>query len=167
MGSNSKLFLLLGLGGSTLVLDLWSKAVVSRNLFLGQSFDVIDGMLRITYIQNKGAIFGLSIGDITGTVVLVVSLLAVVLLSIYYFTSPLDLKWYGVGLVLILSGAAGNLYDRVTLGGVRDFLDIGFGTTRWPVFNVADLAVTAGAVLLVIELSRRNDTVEKNGTSVE
>jgi len=167
VGSNSKLFLLLGLGGSTLVLDLWSKAVVSRNLFLGQSFDVIDGMLRITYIQNKGAIFGLSIGDITGTVVLVVSLLAVVLLSIYYFTSPLDLKWYGVGLVLILSGAAGNLYDRVTLGGVRDFLDIGFGTTRWPVFNVADLAVTAGAVLLVIELSRRNDTVEKNGTSVE
>jgi len=154
-------------GGATLLLDLLSKAVVSKNLYLGQSFDVIDGVLRITYIHNKGAIFGLSIGDLTGTIVLWVSLLAIVLIVIHYFFSLINLKWYGVGLVLILSGAVGNLYDRLTMGEVRDFLDIGFETLRWPVFNVADLAVTAGAVLLAIELFSMSHAEEKNGTSAE
>jgi len=162
-----KLYLLLGLGGTTLLLDLLTKTAVSRNFFLGQSFDIIDGILRITYIHNRGAIFGLSIGDLTGTIVLTVSLLAVVLIAIYYLFSVFDSKWYGIGLVLILGGAVGNLYDRLLLGEVRDFLDIGLGTLRWPVFNVADLAVTAGAVLLAIELSRKSDTEEKSSTGAE
>jgi signal peptidase II len=145
--SISKLYLLLGLGGVVILLDLLTKAMVSRIYFLGQSTDVIDGVLRITYIHNRGAIFGLSIGDFTGTIVLAVSLLAVILIAIYYFFSSFAYRWYGIGLVLIMAGAVGNLYDRLILGEVRDFLDIGFGALRWPVFNVADLAVTTGAVL--------------------
>ena len=52
---------------------------------------------------------------------------------------------------LILGGALGNLYDRLRLGEVIDFVDVGFGSHRWPVFNVADIAVTVGVFLLLIE----------------
>jgi signal peptidase II len=162
-----KLYVLLGLGGFTILLDLFSKELVSRVFSLGRSLDVIDGILRITYIHNRGAIFGLSIGESTGTLVLAVSLLAVVLITIYYFRLPLKLKWYGIGLVLILSGAVGNLYDRIAIGEVRDFIDIGINGLRWPIFNVADLAVTTGAVLLAIELFQKEKIQETSEVSAE
>ncbi|MFQ6103804.1 MAG: signal peptidase II [Candidatus Glassbacteria bacterium] len=157
-----KLIVLFGLGGFTLILDLLSKAVVSKALTLGQSFDVLDGILRITYIHNKGAIFGLSVGESTGSIVLVVSFLAAILIAFYYLRLPIDLKWQGVGLVLILSGAVGNLYDRILFGEVRDFIDIGINKLRWPIFNVADLAVTAGALLLAMKLTRRSKSQKRN-----
>lgn len=144
--------LLLFLGGLVLLVDLFSKSIVSRILPLGRSLEVLDGLLRITPIRNKGAIFGLSLGDSTGSILLFISSLAVFFIIVSYFRLPITSKWYGYGLVLILSGALGNLTDRLTLGEVRDFIDIGVGDLRWPIFNVADLAVTVGAVLLAVEL---------------
>ncbi len=146
--------LLLGLGGAVLLLDLATKSAVSSTFQLGQSVSLFGDYIRITYIHNRGAIFGLSVGDFTGTVVLVVSLIAAVFLTVYYFRLPPGLKLYRTGLVLIISGAVGNIFDRITLGEVRDFIDVGIGGTRWPIFNVADTAVTAGAFLLALELFR-------------
>jgi signal peptidase II len=153
-------------GGLILLIDLLSKSFISRALPLGRSLDLLDGILRITSIRNKGAIFGLSLGDSTGSILLLVSSLAVTFIIISYFRLPLGSTWYGRGLVLILSGALGNLFDRLTLGEVRDFIDIGVGDMRWPVFNVADLAVTAGAILLAMEFlgqSKKKEASHERG----
>jgi signal peptidase II len=69
--------------------------------------------------------------------------------------------------VLIISGAVGNLYDRIMLGEVRDFIDVGLYDLRWPIFNVADMAVTAGAILLAVELFRDRKTGQPSGVSAE
>jgi signal peptidase II len=132
-------------------MDLLTKSFVSRAIPQGRSLDVLDGFLRITPIRNKGAIFGISLGDSTGTILLLISSLAIAFIIISFFRLPRTSAPYRYGLILILSGAIGNLYDRLVLGEVRDFLDIGMGAMRWPVFNIADLAVTAGAVLLAVE----------------
>jgi signal peptidase II len=162
-----KTTLLLGLGGIVLLVDLATKSAVSRTLHLGQSIDILGTFIRITYIHNRGAIFGISLGEYTGTVVLVVSLLAAVVLTVYYYRLRYDLTWYRIGLVLIISGAFGNLFDRIALGEVRDFLDVGIGGMRWPIFNVADLAVTIGAMILAFELFRDGKTGQPSEVSAE
>lgn len=159
--------LLLGLGGGVLSFDLVTKTIVSRTFLLGQSRELLDGLVRLTYIHNRGAIFGISIGQSTGTVVLIISLLAAIFLTIYYFRLPHQLKLYRFGLVLIISGAVGNLYDRIMFGEVRDFIDLGLKDLRWPIFNVADMAVTAGAILLAVELFRDRKTDQSSGVSAE
>ncbi len=162
-----KLWMLFGFGGLILIIDLASKALISRWISLGHSIDIVDNILRITYIHNRGAIFGLSVGDGTGSIVLVVSLLAALFITVYYLYHPFKLKWQSLGLILILSGAVGNLYDRITLGEVRDFIDVGLAGFRWPIFNVADLAVTLGAVFLALELTRKDKGQELHQVSGE
>ena len=162
-----KLCVLFGLGGLILVVDLVSKALVGSRISIGRSINVFDDILRITYIHNRGAIFGLSVGDDTGTIVLLVSFLAAGFIIAYYLYHPFKLKWRSTGLILILSGAVGNLYDRITLGEVRDFIDIGPAVFRWPIFNVADLAVTIGAVFRALELFREDRIQETHRTSEE
>jgi signal peptidase II len=62
--------------------------------------------------------------------------------------------WLAVALALVLGGALGNVWDRVTLGYVVDFVDIYYGDWHWPAFNIADSAITVGAVLLLLDAVR-------------
>lgn len=135
-----------GLAFVILVLDQLTKFLISSNFQVGQSLPA-EGFLRLTYVQNTGAAFGIFAGN---TVVLaIVSGIVLVLLGIFSFNLHRlafgDTIIASVALGLMIGGALGNLIDRLVLGYVVDFIDIG----PWPVFNLADSAVVVGVGILV------------------
>jgi signal peptidase II len=126
---------------SVLSLDQFTKFLVTRNLPYNQSIPVIKGILHLTPIHNRGAAFGLLKNQVP--LFIFTSLFAIALIYAE-LKSNRHRKLYGVSLSLILAGALGNLIDRLFFGYVIDFLDFRI----WPVFNVADSAITIGAILL-------------------
>lgn len=136
-------------------LDVATKALVQSSFHLYQQVDLLGSYVRLTYIYNAGAAFGIQLGAYSRPVFLVLSLLALVALGAMYWITPVTDRMRLISIALICGGALGNLADRVrSVRGVVDFLDIGVGSVRWPVFNVADTAVTIGAVLLAVSLWR-------------
>lgn len=135
-----------------LILDQITKVVVDRTMVLYQSIPVLGDFFRLTYIHNAGAAFGLNIGS--PLVHTVFSLAALGVLVWLWRTAPPGALLLRYALVVVLGGAVGNIIDRVRLGKVIDFFDFGLGDLRWPVFNVADSAVTVGILLLIIAYSR-------------
>lgn len=130
--------------------------------YLGKNFDVIDGILRITLLKNPGAAFGVYQGG--RVFFLVASIVASILVMYVGLRTPCVKTGRRLLLGLILGGAVGNLIDRILAGEVIDFIDIGIGQTRWPVFNIADLAVTVGAVGLVVIFARARGDEEEAAT---
>jgi len=126
-----------------LSLDQLSKIIFTKKLALHQSLPVVKGIFHFTLVHNRGAAFGV-LKNQTFLFVFT-SFVAVVLISLslnkYRHKS---LSIYTLALSLILAGALGNLIDRILFGYVIDFLDFRI----WPVFNVADSAITVGAALL-------------------
>lgn len=105
--------------------------------------------LRATLIHNPGAAFGLHVGDYSRWVFTALTVIALVILGrLYASTRPGD--WARtLALALVCGGAVGNLLDRLRSPiGVVDFIDLGMGESRWPTFNIADMAVSIGAFLL-------------------
>jgi signal peptidase II len=142
-----KLFLLLSI--IVVIADRISKFLIFKNFSLGSPYPLIKGILYITPTFNKGIAFGLFRQH--SSVIFIIISLVTVFLIIYILSrrrpkSPL-LK---LALFLILSGAIGNLIDRIIYGSVMDFIDFKI----WPVFNVADSAVTIGACLLIFYMFR-------------
>lgn len=126
--------------------DLFTKSVAVSTLEGGKRIPLISGVLEFYYIQNRGAAFGI-FQD--GTFILgVISAIALFALIFIYLRIPDGKKYLPLRLVLIFiaAGAAGNLYDRVTLQYVRDF--IYFSLIDFPVFNVADIYVTCSVFIL-------------------
>jgi signal peptidase II len=135
--------------------DWFTKSLVQRFMEPYQQIDLIGDYVRLTYIFNPGAAFGIHLGEASRGVFLVLSLVALVALAAMYRLTPAVREGRLTAIALIVGGALGNLVDRVRHEhGVVDFMDIGVGTVRWPVFNVADVAVTAGAVVLALSLWR-------------
>jgi len=140
-----------------LVLDRWTKSLIHAQFDLNQSVSVIDGFLNITYVRNTGVAFGIfsSISSPVKSLVLsIFTILAAVVVVVYSVRSPARNRLLQVALGLILGGALGNLYDRVTHGYVIDFIEMYIGSYSWPAFNVADSAISAGVVLLALEIFR-------------
>jgi signal peptidase II len=132
-----------------LILDQVSKQILWQ---LGRNADLIDGILRITLVKNSGAAFGMLQG---GRVFLIISSVIASLAIIFLAERlPASESARRAFLGVILGGALGNLVDRIYPGQVIDFIDMGLGTTRWPVYNLADAAVTIGGILLILSFSR-------------
>lgn len=149
----SKLITFAGTAGLVLVLDLFSKYLVQASLHAYDSIEIVGDFFRLTYIYNPGAAFGLHLGSYSRFIFLALALVALgVLLVMYRHTTASDkLRLFAIG--AIAGGALGNVIDRIRSSrGVVDFLDFGIGDLRWPVFNIADTAVTIGAVLLLFSL---------------
>ena len=129
-------------------LDQYSKFLVSLKLVTGESIPVIKDILHITFVKNTGAAFGLfknsTIIFILISVVAVVVIAGFILRSIQRGDFSLRLL-FNAGLVLIVSGAMGNLVDRLRFGYVIDFIDVRI----WPVFNIADTSITIGTIFLL------------------
>jgi signal peptidase II len=132
--------------------DQATKQVISARFTPGESISVLGDFLRLTLVHNTGAAFGLFPGSRVPFII--VSVLAIAVVLHLFFRETYRSVLNRVLLGCILGGAIGNLIDRVRLGWVVDFIDVGIGTTRWPVFNVADSAVTIGVILLAWNLAR-------------
>jgi len=134
------------------VLDLWTKAMVIRELPLGSApIEVIGEFVRLRHIRNTGGLFGLFPGN--ALVFAAVSVVAVGVILWILHRSPGRERVQQIALGLVLGGAIGNFHDRIRYQNVVDFLDVGVGGHRWPTFNVADSGVSVGVVLLVIWLT--------------
>ncbi len=133
-------------GAAVLALDQLSKAHVRADFAIGESTPLVDGFISLTRVHNTGAAFGIFPGrQYLLAAISVVVLVAIAVYVVRARPSNTLVRW---GLTLVTSGALGNLIDRVLLGGVTDFFDLGW----FPVFNVADIALDVGVALLVVHL---------------
>jgi signal peptidase II len=123
--------------------DQASKWLVRQSLELGRSIPVLPPVLYVTYVQNTGAAFGMFRGHVTLFILLSVAVAAWIVAELR------KRRGHGratlLGLSLILGGAIGNVIDRLRFGYVVDFIDL----RVWPVFNIADSAITIGVTLLL------------------
>jgi signal peptidase II len=148
-----KAVLFLAVVGGVVAFDYVTKLFIQNTFHLYQQVDVIGEYVRMTYIHNPGAAFGVHLGPHSRIIFLALSLVALVALAGMYWFTPAGDRVRLLAISLICGGAIGNMIDRVrSEHGVVDFIDIGIGDIRWPVFNVADIAVTTGAVILALSL---------------
>jgi signal peptidase II len=131
------------------VVDIVTKMIALNALALFTPRPVVGETLRLTLVRNKGAAFGLYLGDYSRYIFMVLTVGALIILwRLYQSTREGDLP-RTLAIALVVAGAVGNLIDRVRWSeGVVDFIDVGFRDMRWPTFNVADMAVSTGAFLL-------------------
>jgi len=143
--TNGLIFILVA--AAAILLDQVAKAFVVAYVEPGRSITLIPHVLSLTHSTNSGAAFGLFKGS--GQIVFLAALVVVVLTFAWFFAfRKKQSLWSFVGLGLIIGGALGNLIDRVARHNhqVVDFFDLGW----WPVFNVADIAIVAGVIIVVV-----------------
>ena len=140
-----------------LALDQLSKYLVAKSLSLYQVVPVIPGFFNLTRVHNRGAIFGFlgNSGQPLALIFLNVgALLAFAVVAYYFLKTPPEMTMTKLSFALIISGAMGNILDRIFRGYVIDFLDFYIGRYHWPFFNLADSCITVGAILLIFNLFR-------------
>jgi len=139
------LFLLLPI--TIVSVDRLLKLTVFHNIEVGYSIPIIKNILHITPIYNTGIAFGM-FKQGSNTILIAVSSFAICLILYVIFAKRPRSRLFLMGLLCIMSGAVGNLVDRILYGRVLDFIDI----RVWPIFNVADSAITIGAGLLILHV---------------
>jgi signal peptidase II len=131
------------------VLDMVTKNLVAASVPFGTEVPVVGRFVGITNVRNSGAAFGLVPAG--AGVFMIASVVVAIALVVYVARTPTS-QWAGVVLGLILGGTVGNGFDRIFYGFVTDFINVHF----WPVFNVADSAISIGvAALLASYVLRR------------
>lgn len=139
-----------------IALDQISKYLIASAFSLGEGICVIEGLLDFTYVQNRGAAFGLLQGARVFFIILTIVVFVALIIYLYKarLTSPLE----KTALAFIAGGAIGNFIDRLVLGYVRDFIEVTF--IDFPVFNIADCFVCIGAGLYILytflDMKRKN-----------
>jgi len=144
-----------------IVIDQVTKYFIHTGMALHDTIPVIPGFFSITYIRNPGAAFGFLAGaspTFRYVFFIGITVAAIGLILHYLRTYAAGDQLLTISLGMILSGAVGNLIDRVRFGEVIDFLDVYLGTSHWPAFNVADSAISVGAFILFIHLIRQKKT---------
>lgn len=134
------------IGFLAIILDQLVKIYVVSNMKLGESIPVVQDIFHLTYVLNPGAAFGILENQRWFFIAICVAILLGV--AIFYKSIRRECAMFRYGLGLLLGGAVGNLIDRIQNGLVVDFLDFRI----WPVFNIADIAICVGAVMLVVSL---------------
>ena len=139
---------------AVLFFDLWTKHLVLQKLPLHHSVEVIAGFFNLTHVRNTGGAFGIfgGRGGIGAVFFVVVSLIAVGAIVLFFIRLKEDEKILSLSLSLVLSGALGNLIDRLRYGEVVDFLEFYVSSFHWPAFNIADSAICMGVGLMAWEL---------------
>jgi signal peptidase II len=130
-------------------IDQLTKAAVRNNMYIGESKPIINNFFHLTYITNDGMAFGLDFPG--GSLVFnFVSVSLTIFLAWYYWQERNSNIILRISLLCILSGAIGNLIDRIFFGTVVDFLDFMIGGYHWYVFNIADSSVSVGMFLYIL-----------------
>ncbi len=139
---------------AVVALDRWTKHWATAELALRSPLRLFGDYVRLNYARNSGVAFG--IGHGTGFPYYVFSLVAIAVILWMFVTGrvgPGRGRRFALG--LLLGGAIGNLVDRVASGEVVDFIELGVPAWHWPIFNVADAAITVGILLLLVGWSRQ------------
>jgi signal peptidase II len=143
---------------AVILLDRYTKNLVTRLLSTSQVKVVIPNVFHISHVHNTGAAFSMFAENASPATVrnilIAFSLIAAVILIVMIWRTGRALSTTGVALALILGGALGNLYDRIRFHYVVDFLAVRIHHYNWPDFNVADSCICIGACLLIIEIFR-------------
>jgi len=148
-----------------LVADCATKRVVESRLELGVPQPVVGETVRFTLSYNTNAAMGFQVGgDKRRLVLSVMTVAALIVLGVlYHRTRPAD-RLRVIGVALVAGGALGNLIDRVrSSAGVVDFIDVGVSNVRFWTFNVADMGITIGAILLMLALGRWGGAARATG----
>ena len=135
-----------------LLLDQLTKYLTVQMLDLYQSYEVLS-FFNFTYARNYGAAFSF-LGDAGGWQKYLFSGIAFVVSAYLLYsmkTTSAKQRWMNCAYALVLSGAVGNVLDRLIFGYVVDFLDFDLGFYRWPTFNIADIAIFIGAAMIIID----------------
>ena len=154
-------------------LDRASKAWIEANVQFWETHTIIPGFFQIVHTRNKGIAFGIfnDSGSNLGSWLLVafsVGVLIFVFRLLWRQSEALRNEHWSMtlALALVLGGALGNVYDRLRFGSVTDFLDFFWGSAHFPVFNVADSAITVGACLLLLNLWWTRNTGDQKAPPV-
>ena len=153
----------LWLSALIIVLDLSTKSIASHYLVLYQPLPVFPGF-NWTLMHNTGAAFSF-LSDASGWQRWFFSIIAITVsvgITIWMKRLQPNQVWLAVSLALILGGALGNVWDRLTLGYVVDFIQVYYDKWAWPAFNVADSAIVVGAILLVIDSLRGDPNADES-----
>ena len=149
-----------------LALDIVTKYLIVRNYGFGDRTDLLGGFLRIALVYNEGGVFGILQGH--KNLFLIVSIIVLALMVVYYILEKNKSILFNTSMALIVSGAVGNIIDRLVPGrpGVVDFISVGVdGVYRWPSFNVADSSIVVGAFLLILVFYREEMKRKKQAGS--
>ena len=137
------------------LLDQLTKLLVVWSMRLGRNIPIVPGFFDLTFVLNPGAAFSLfaTLPEwIRNPFFILISVAAAVLIVAYRSRYVRENRLASVSLALILGGAIGNLIDRLRYGVVVDFLDAHIYEYHWPIFNMADSAISVGVTLLFIEM---------------
>jgi len=144
---------------SVLLLDRITKWAIAQTIPLEDAINIIPGFFRLTHLENTGAAFSLfadSTSPFRTALLIAFSVAALAVISFLLWKDRTVFHSGTLALSLILGGAVGNLWDRVSNGKVTDFLDFYIGAHHWPPFNVADSAIVVGALLLFLRMLRKD-----------
>ncbi|QDI93000.1 lipoprotein signal peptidase [Salicibibacter halophilus] len=144
-----------------IIADQFTKWLIAAYMEIGESIPIIEDVLHITSHRNAGAAFGI----LQGQMWLFFIVTIIVTVGVIYFMQKMGRTslWIGMPLGILLGGTIGNFIDRVLHGEVIDFIDVYIGTYSFPIFNVADSALTVGVILLIGKLfiDERREKKEK------
>ena len=150
-----KYMILSGITAFVIVVDQVTKFYIGKSFRLEEMLTIIPNFLDIHYIINTGAAFGIMSRLPNGMKIpflIGVSIMAMLLILYLLLKAKRDKMLYIISLSLVFAGAVGNLIDRIMIGGVRGFISMHIYRLHWPVFNVADSAISVGIVFLAYEL---------------
>ncbi len=151
---NKYLFLFI-ISNALILIDQYTKFMVSLHIPLNYSINVVAGFFNLTHIRNSGVAFGIfseQNSELKPYLLIFVSIIAIIAILVIFHQRDREKKMVQTGLVLVFSGAIGNLIDRVLHKEVIDFIDIFFENQHWPAFNIADACITIGVVLLAADM---------------
>jgi len=155
MSLTRRYIMLLVVGGVIVALDQYTKVWIDNNMRLYATEPILKGYLDFHYIRNAGSAFGFLSGSESPYRIpffVGVSTLAIgIILYLFHQMEESEIV-VPVALSLVLGGAVGNLIDRIRLGEVIDFIYFHYKRFAWPAFNIADIAITAGVILLILRM---------------
>ena len=165
-GASRRLFW--GIVASVIVLDFSTKILVVDKLPSRMPVRLIGDWVKLQLVYNPGAAFGIHVGSYSRWVFTILAVIALMVLGAMVRQTDPSHKVRLTALALVCGGAVGNLIDRLRSSqGVVDFIDVGIETIRWPTFNVADMAVTCGAVTLALVLWMEGRHAESQAKQTE
>ena len=151
----NKYVLLFFVSGVLIVMDRYTKLMVSLHIPLNYSVKVVEDFFNLTHIRNSGVAFGLFASqqsEYKALMFIAISTIAIIAILVIFHQTPKEKKMVQTGLILIFSGAIGNLIDRILHGEVIDFVDFFINRHHFPAFNIADSCITVGVIMMVIDL---------------